>query len=69
MIRRSFTHEITQNSLKHINDKGKAGHQFVSFDKEFHSVTHAVSFFHVGKVSMSPSHGSMGIGMSRIVST
>ena len=27
------------------------------------------SFFHVGKVSMSPSYGSIGIGMSRIVST
>ena len=69
VIRRSFTNKITRNSLKHINDKGKAGHQFVSFDQWSFTRSHMLFFFHVGKVSMSPSYGSIGIGMSRIVST
>ena len=49
VIRRSFTNEITQNSLKHINDKGKAGHQFVSFDQWSFTRSHMLLFFSRGQ--------------------
>ena len=49
VIRRSFTNKITRNSLKHINDKGKAGHQFVSFDQRSFTRSHMLLFFSRGQ--------------------